>query len=1074
MRMRSVYQAVGGLGLWLICGATAAQGAPRVIDAMEDPKAWEIRAADGVQITTNSEPGVKGQAMRVDYDFSRGSGYGILRRELNVPLPENHRFVWHMRGQGPSNTLEFKLVDKADENVWWVNQVNLAFPEAWTDVSLPKRRFSFAWGPSGSKPIDTARFVEIAITSYSGGKGTIWLDELAIEELEPVRPYAGTPAATASSGGAVTLDRAGATDWRPEAADREPVLTIDYGSVRAFGALVLRWEPGTSPKRYILEAGDGLTFAPLATVDDGGATVQIVPTPDRQGRALRLRVLERGTGGGGVDGPVRLRGLDLLPPEAADDPNAIAMRLAREAPKGHWPRSMLGQGTYWTVLGADADRSEALIGEDGEIEVAKAGPSLQPFIVSGGELLSWHNAKSITQDLLGGWMPLPGVTRTYDSLALDVRALVDGSAGSSELWTRYTVRNTSDQRQTGRLAVALRPMQVNPPYQQLNMIGGVAPVRSITSRGAGAIDADGQRVLAVSPGAEFGTSAQWSGDVVERLVGGGGGGGVASASVTDPAGLASAAWAYPFDLRPGESMSVVFAAPIGHGGGEAQTAASSADADRAFTERLDRVAGWWSDRLSLVKLELPGEFGRLITDSVRANLAYILINKDGPGIQPGSRSYERTWIRDGTLTSAAMLSFGLDDEVREFVDWFGPFQYDTGKVPCCVDRRGPDPVPEHDSHGQYIHAVMRLYRHTGDLEFVKRHYPRVLKAAAYMQGLREQRMTTEYRDGSDERRAYYGVFPESISHEGYSAKPMHSYWDTLFGVRGMFDAAALAGLVGDTDNQQRLAAQAADFQRCMVESMRLATKLRKIEYIPGCVELGDFDATSTTVAFFPCDQGDVLPQPQLTQTFERFWNFFQRRRDGVERWENYTPYEHRIVGAMIELGWRERAHEVWRWYFKHQLPAGWHHWAEVVWHDPRTPRFIGDMPHSWCGSDFVNAVRLMLAFERDADKSLILGAGLPLNWLQDPAGVRVEGLRTFFGPVSFDARPDAGDPRTVRFTIQPVRETPTGGVRVWLPEAGRLASVEVDGQAVKHDGGVVRLPATGKAVELVARYGEAR
>ncbi|MBY0263060.1 MAG: hypothetical protein K2Q20_12000, partial [Phycisphaerales bacterium] len=190
-------------------------------------------------------------------------------------------------------------------------------------------------------------------------------------------------------------------------------------------------------------------------------------------------------------------------------------------------------------------------------------------------------------------------------------------------------------------------------------------------------------------------------------------------------------------------------------------------------------------------------------------------------------------------------------------------------------------------------------------------------------------------------------------------------------------------------------------------------------------------------------------------------------------WENYTPYEHRIVGAMIELGWRERAHEVWRWYFEHQLPAGWHHWAEVVWNDPRTPRFIGDMPHSWCGSDFVNSVRLMLAFERDADKSLILGAGLPLNWLLDPAGVRVEGLRTFYGPVSFDARPDAADPRTVRFTIQPLRDTPAGGVRVWLPEAGRLASVEVDGQAVKHDGGVVRLPATGKAVELVARYGSA-
>ena len=57
--------------------------------------------------------------------------------------------------------------------------------------------------------------------------------------------------------------------------------------------------------------------------------------------------------------------------------------------------------------------------------------------------------------------------------------------------------------------------------------------------------------------------------------------------------------------------------------------------------------------------------------------------------------------------------------------------------------------------------------------------------------------------------------------------------------------------------------------------------------------------------------------------------------------------------------------------------AGWNHWAEVVWRDPRTPRFIGDMPHTWVGSDFIRAARSLFVYEREADQALVIGAGIP-------------------------------------------------------------------------------------------------
>ena len=35
-----------------------------------------------------------------------------------------------------------------------------------------------------------------------------------------------------------------------------------------------------------------------------------------------------------------------------------------------------------------------------------------------------------------------------------------------------------------------------------------------------------------------------------------------------------------------------------------------------------------------------------INDTLRTSLAYILISRDGPALQPGTRSYARSWIRE--------------------------------------------------------------------------------------------------------------------------------------------------------------------------------------------------------------------------------------------------------------------------------------------------------------------------------------------------------------------------------------------------------------------------------------------
>src|SRR5262249_32884911 len=140
------------------------------------------------------------------------------------------------------------------------------------------------------------------------------------------------------------------------------------------------------------------------------------------------------------------------------------------------------------------------------------------------------------------------------------------------------------------------------------------------------------------------------------------------------------------------------------------------DPTEFFDQRLHAAADRWDALTSKVRLRLPPS-AAAVSDTFRAMQAYILINRDGPAIQPGSRPYERSWIRDGSMTSAALLATGHTDEARQFIDWYAQRQYDNGRVPCVVDSRGPDPVPEHDSTGQYIDAVANVYRFTHDREF---------------------------------------------------------------------------------------------------------------------------------------------------------------------------------------------------------------------------------------------------------------------------------------------------------------------------------------------------------------------
>jgi hypothetical protein len=207
-----------------------------------------------------------------------------------------------------------------------------------------------------------------------------------------------------------------------------------------------------------------------------------------------------------------------------------------------------------------------------------------------------------------------------------------------------------------------------------------------------------------------------------------------------------------------------------------------------------------------------------------------------------------------------------------------------------------------------------------------------------------------------------------------------------------------------------------------------------IDYIPGCADLGDFDATSTTIALDPVHAGAVLPQDALRNTFVGYRKFFVARASGAERWEAFTPYEWRTVGALTELGMRSAADSTLDWLMQFRRPPGFRQWAEVVDSVYRRPRFIGDMPHTWVGSDYVRSVLDMLAYERESDSALVIGAGVPEAWLSSP-GITVRGLRTRWGVVSFTLVRDGAD--VVAHVDGEGLRVPPGGIELRPPGIAR-------------------------------------
>ena len=1022
-------QGIALVGLLSLAAVAQAQDAT-LLDGFEDISAWKATASDSVGASLRQVDGATGKALCLDYDFNGVSGYAVASRDLPIRYPGNYEFRMALRGEGPANNLEFKLADASGDNVWWRNQPNTVLPATWTATKLKKRQIDFAWGPIADRTLRATERFELTISAgKGGGKGSACIDELSFREL-PVDDGAPLTGTLARRGGA----------W-----------TYDLGRVREFGGAILRWEDGKPAPDYAIElSDDGHSWRSVRNVRDSNGGEDPIALPEEEARWLRVRPLAKAG--------AQLRELSMQPLAFAATPNDFVKTLAARAPRGVFPRGFSGEQPYWTIAGVDGGREQGLLGEDGAIELAKGAPSIEPFVVVDGQLVGWADVDT-TQSLQDGYLPIPSVRWTHPGFALDVTAFASQDGEAAHLHGMYTLTNTGSQPRDYVFVLAVRPFQVNPPSQFLNTVGGVSRIDALTVRD-GFITRGGAQLLHMSqkPAVSFASTFD-RGEVASRL----------SAlewskacvtcpdtglklsslgpdTVDDATGLASGAMLFGVRLQPGESRSFDWRSLLY--GREALPPAPPVKA----TIVREQVAEAWRDKLDRVRIRVPAQGQRLV-DALRTSLAHMLISRTGPRLQPGTRSYARAWIRDGAMINEGLLRMGREDVAEDFVRWYAPFQFANGKVPCCVDDRGSDPVPENDSHGELVFTIAEQYRYTRDRALLEAMWPHVVGAVKYMDELRASERTGDNRAKDP---AFYGMMPASISHEGYSAKPMHSYWDNFWALRGYKDAVEIAQWLGHADEARRFAASRDEFRADLQASLKAATAQHGIDFLPGAAELGDFDATSTTIALAPGGEQANLPQNLLYNTFERYWREFVQRRDGTRDWKDYTPYELRTIGTFVRLGWRERAHEALDFFFADQQPRAWNQWAEVVSRTPRKPFFLGDLPHAWVESDYVRSVLDMFAYHREADDALVIAAGIPAGWLEGE-GIAIDGLRTPHGRLAYALKAtDDG----LRLDVPAGLALPKGGLVLSLPEPWTSGSLhDGDGRLEGDEVRIDRVPA---------------
>ena len=767
---------------------------------------------------------------------------------------------------------------------------------------------------------------------------------------------------------------------------------------------------------------------------------------------------------------------------------------------------------YWNMIGVKDAGLESLVGQAGEIE-----PVYEAYAVSGfvfepdGRRLHLPQLTepdrplpAVTQRMEDGYLPVVITTyRTDSGVVLEQKALATtvGLRQRSLVLHRLTVRAEAGPRR-GWLCLSLLPwgpssfqrhdragryvadrqlsfVRYRADENRVEVNAGWGPVFDTPPShfgvyGNAAALGDPDSYLTVNPWQDLATLGVLNG---------------ADTATDYAAQMCTAAFAWPYDLAAGETFGVDVRLPVDdyRGGGDL------ADIRRPTAAELEKAnRDFWTGKLkeSGVQIALPPEVAHLV-DLFRQCRATVLILADDGAIHPGPTIYDSFWIRDSAVegvtaalvgdTGLAATQFGeryvalfnQDDQRLDSVSLRGFFGGEHERN----DR-------EWDSNGEVLWAFGRFDRIQGPATAfgAKMFSPYVLEAARWIR----------------DNRSPYGLLPSGWSAEHLGDKDKPHYWDDLWGVAGLYEAARLAERIQAAETAELWAAY-DDLRWATADSIRWVLGRQRalgrwetfIPTGPGDVNRLDSTVIGSLAYFHPCRLhmgqqlgGDVDAAARFT--LDTIWSHFVRggfRHDAA--WNAYGPYlTLQLAHAFLLTGDVTRMDQCLAWAVGDAAyatvsrfdgsPDSWHV-VSGAWNEqhaypiatdftevPSRWWYMGDIPHGWAAAEFQLLLRDICFFEADEDGTahIYLAPGIPPNWLAGGQTVSVRDAATVFAtPFGFTLRHDEAA-RTISIDI--TQPPPATVGYVYPCRLGRPIEVRADGVALPSPaaGTVdVRLPA---------------
>lgn len=636
-------------------------------------------------------------------------------------------------------------------------------------------------------------------------------------------------------------------------------------------------------------------------------------------------------------------------------------------PRGHLPFLTNVTARNWTAVGNIGSPWEAIVDPRGMVTPWFDGWSLDWWI---GADDRWHvpsREVAVRQRLVDD---MPVVETAMRVPTGDAVQRVYGVHDEGEL---VVVEIENRSKLPFAVALAIRPC--NPE--------GLAVVERIGLHDQTTVTVDGRvAMLLPRPASRMAASTFHDGDVASIVMSGGAGEAFPS-DLRDEAGMATAAFIFPL----AHTATLRVALPIvparrTRRRGLARRRAAKAPTLPAELPSGEQVARGWSVHARRgMRLELPDA---RLASAVDANRAFLLLLHDGNEITPGPFTYHRFWFRDAAYLLGALDRYGYRSEVAEVLRSYPDRQHADGFF--------FSQAREWDSNGAALHSIAEHWRLHRDVDLARELAATVAKGAEWIE--RKRRSKRRRRDES-----VRGLLPAGVSAEHLGPFDFF-YWDDLWGVRGLLDAAEVLGAVGEQraagDASRMAAGLRADLERSLeLTAARLGTPAmpagprRRID--PGVI--GSL-AACWPLRLFDAEDPRVMATADVVR--ERFTidhAFFQ----GISHTGLGTYLTLQLAFVELAAGDR-RALDRLEWLLGAATPT-WT-WPEAV--HPRLPGgCMGDGHHGWAAADLLTFVRNLLVRE-DGEHGLALCSLFPDDWLGQ--GVEVHDAPTHAGTLSYALR----------------------------------------------------------------------